>query len=93
MTGASLSDCSMSYTGHSLGGESYPSEEIQPMYSTATAEILVVVVMIILIINRKTFRFTLLIFKNICIRVPVYFWEMIKVNQVILIFEKKNLYE
>ena len=32
--GASPSDCLMSYTGHSLG-ESYPSAEMQSVYSTA----------------------------------------------------------
>ena len=34
ITGASPSDCLMSYPGHSLG-ESYPSVEIQLLYSTA----------------------------------------------------------
>ena len=36
ITGASLSDCLVSYPGHSLG-VSYPSAEIQSVYSTAPA--------------------------------------------------------
>ena len=35
ITGASSSDCSVSYPGHSLG-KSYPSAEMQSMYSTAS---------------------------------------------------------
>ena len=34
ITGASPSDCSVSYPGHLLGG-SYPSAEMQSIYSTA----------------------------------------------------------
>ena len=30
--------CLVSYTGHSLGAESYPSAEVQSMYSTAPAD-------------------------------------------------------
>ena len=37
ITGASRSDCLMSYPEHSLG-ESYPSTEMQSVYSTATAD-------------------------------------------------------
>ena len=36
ITGTSKSDCSVSYPVHSLGG-SYPSIEIQSVYSTAPA--------------------------------------------------------
>ena len=36
ITGASPSDCLASYVGHSLG-ESYPSPEMQSVYSTAPA--------------------------------------------------------
>ena len=36
-TGASPSDCLVSYPGHSLG-ESYPSVEMQSVYSTAPAD-------------------------------------------------------
>ena len=35
ITGTSPSDCLVSYPGHSLG-ESYPSAEVQLVYSTAT---------------------------------------------------------
>ena len=34
--GTSSSDCLLSYPGHSLGG-SYPSAEVQSVYSTAPA--------------------------------------------------------
>ena len=37
ITGASLSDCLVSYQGHSLQ-ESYPSAEVQSVYSTALAD-------------------------------------------------------
>ena len=37
ITGASLSDCLVSYPRHSLCGGSYPSVEIQSVYSTAPA--------------------------------------------------------
>ena len=37
ITGTS-SDCFMSYTGHSLGKESYPSAEMQSVHSTTQAE-------------------------------------------------------
>ena len=37
ITGTSPSDCLVSYLGHSFG-ESYPSAEKQPMYSTAPAD-------------------------------------------------------
>ena len=37
ITGASPSDCLMSYSGHSLG-KSYPSAEMQSVYSTALAD-------------------------------------------------------
>ena len=37
ITEASPSDCLVSYSGHSLEGESYPSPEMQSMYSTAPA--------------------------------------------------------
>ena len=37
ISGASLSDCFVSYLGHSLG-ESYPSAEKQLVYSTALAD-------------------------------------------------------
>ena len=38
ITETSPSDCLVSYTGHSLGGEqSYPSAEVQSVYSTAPA--------------------------------------------------------
>ena len=36
ITGTSPSDCLVSYPGHSLG-VSYPSAEVQSVYSTATA--------------------------------------------------------
>ena len=35
ITGTSPSDCLVSYTGHSLGGGSYPSAEVQSVYYTA----------------------------------------------------------
>ena len=35
ITGASPSACLVSYTGHSFGGESYPSAEMQTVYCTA----------------------------------------------------------
>ena len=35
ITGPSTSNCLMSYPGHSLGGEFYPSAEMQLVYSTA----------------------------------------------------------
>ena len=35
ITGTSPSDCFVSYQGHSLSGEFYPSEEMQSVYSTA----------------------------------------------------------
>ena len=38
ITGASPSDCLMSYPGHSLGGEAYPSAEMQSVYATAPAQ-------------------------------------------------------
>ena len=39
ITGTSQSDCLGSYPGHSLGeGGSYPSAEVQLVYSTAPAE-------------------------------------------------------
>ena len=39
ITGTSLSDCLVSYAGHSLGsGESYHSEVMQSVYSTAPAD-------------------------------------------------------
>ena len=34
----SLSDCLVSYPGHSFGGGSYPSAEKQSVYSTAPAD-------------------------------------------------------
>ena len=37
ITGASLSDCLVSYLGHSLG-ESYPSAEMQLVYSITPAD-------------------------------------------------------
>ena len=37
ITGASPSDCLMSYPGHSLGRGSYPSAEMQSVYSTTPA--------------------------------------------------------
>ena len=37
ITGISLSDCLVSYAGLSLGG-SYPSAEVQSVYSTAAAK-------------------------------------------------------
>ena len=37
ITGTSPSDCLVSYAGHSLGG-SYPSAEVQSVYSTAPAD-------------------------------------------------------
>ena len=37
ITGTSPSDCLVSYTGHSLGG-SYPSVEVQSVYSTAPVD-------------------------------------------------------
>ena len=36
--GTSPSDCLVSYAGHSLGGGSYPSAEVQSVYSTAPAD-------------------------------------------------------
>ena len=36
--GTSSSDCLVSYLGHSFGGGSYPSAEVQPVYSTAPAD-------------------------------------------------------
>ena len=38
ITGTSPSDCFVSYPGHSLGG-SYPSAEMQSVYSTAPADL------------------------------------------------------
>ena len=38
ITGTSPSDCLVSYTGHSLWWESYPSAEKQSLYSTAPAD-------------------------------------------------------
>ena len=38
ITGISLSDCLVSYLGHSLGTGSYPSAEVQSVYSTAPAD-------------------------------------------------------
>ena len=35
--GASPLDCLMSYSGHSLVGKSYPTTEMQSVYSTAPA--------------------------------------------------------
>ena len=35
--GTSTLDCLVSYPGHSLGGGSYPSAEVQLVYSTAPA--------------------------------------------------------
>ena len=37
ITGTSPSDCLMTYPGYSLGGGSYPSAEVQSVYSTAPA--------------------------------------------------------
>ena len=37
-TEPSLSDCLMSYPGYSLEGVSYPSAEMQSVYSTAPAD-------------------------------------------------------
>ena len=37
ITGTSPSDCLVSYPGHSLGVGSYPSAEVQSVYSTAPA--------------------------------------------------------
>ena len=37
IAGTSPSDCLVSYPGHSLGG-SYPSAEVQSVYSTAPAD-------------------------------------------------------
>ena len=39
ITGISLSDCSLSYPGHSFGGGSYHSAEMQSMYYTAPADL------------------------------------------------------
>ena len=36
--GTSPSDCLVSYLGHSLRGGSYPSAEVQSVYSTAPAD-------------------------------------------------------
>ena len=36
--GTSPTDCLVSYTGHSLGGGSYPSAEVQSVYSTAPTD-------------------------------------------------------
>ena len=36
--GTSPSDCLVSYPGHSSGGGSYPSAEVQSVYSTAPAD-------------------------------------------------------
>ena len=38
ITGISSSDSLVSYPGHSLGGRSYPSAEVQSVYSTAPAD-------------------------------------------------------
>ena len=38
IAGTSPSDCLVSYPGHSLGGGSYPSAEVQSVYSTAPAD-------------------------------------------------------
>ena len=38
ITATSRSDCLVSYPGHSLGGGSYPSAEVQSVYSTAPAD-------------------------------------------------------
>ena len=38
ITGTSLSDCLVSYIGHSLGEGSYPFAEVQSVYSTAAAK-------------------------------------------------------
>ena len=39
ITGTSPSDCLVSYPGHSWRGGSYPSEEVQSVYSTAPADL------------------------------------------------------
>ena len=38
ITGISLSDCLVSYSGHSFGKGFYPSAEVQSVYSTAPAD-------------------------------------------------------
>ena len=38
ITGSSLSDCLVSYPGHSLVGVSYPSSGMKSLYSAATAD-------------------------------------------------------
>ena len=38
ITRTSPSDCLVSYPGYSLGGGSYPSAEVQSMYSTVPAD-------------------------------------------------------
>ena len=38
ITWTSPSNCLVSYTGHSLGGGSYPTAEVQSVYSTAPAD-------------------------------------------------------
>ena len=38
ITGTSPSDCLVSYPGHALVGGSYPSAEVQSVYSTAPAD-------------------------------------------------------
>ena len=38
ITGTSPSDSFVSYPGHSMRGGSYPSEEVQSVYSTALAD-------------------------------------------------------
>ena len=38
ITGTSPSDCLVSYPGHSLGGGSYPSAEMQVVYSTSPVD-------------------------------------------------------
>ena len=38
ISGTSPSDCLVSYPGHSFGGGSYPTAEVQSVYSTAPAD-------------------------------------------------------
>ena len=38
ITRTSPSDCLVTYPGHSLGGGSYPSAEVQSVYSTAPSD-------------------------------------------------------
>ena len=61
ITGASSSDYLMSYPGYSLGGVSYPSAEVQSVYSTAPADWAVHVIIIILSCHQHGYHWIFLV--------------------------------